>query len=79
MAYFALEEIDEMRCTVRGRTVFRNEHSIDNTTCFSGHVATYVIAFTPFVGSTSAHVSWTKYRIIRSTYLRAYTSICSTK
>lgn len=31
-------------------TVFSIEQRTDRTTCFSGHVAMYVIALTPFTG-----------------------------
>ena len=36
------------------RTVFSIEQSTDKTTCFSGHVAMYVMALTPFTGSIAA-------------------------
>ena len=35
-------------------TVFNMEQSTDRTTCFSGQVAIYVMAFTPFTGSMAA-------------------------
>src|SRR5690349_17370169 len=34
-----------------GLTVFSMEQSTDRTTCFSGQVAMYVMALTPFTGS----------------------------